>query len=49
MPKIVKGGPFGFFENPLCCKISKFGAIKIFEKKSLTTEKNPSKNTLKDS
>ena len=23
MSKIVKGGPFGLFENPVCCKISK--------------------------
>ena len=23
MPKIVKGGPFGLFENPISCKISK--------------------------
>ena len=21
--KIVKGGPFGLFESPVCCKISK--------------------------
>ena len=41
--KIVKGGPFRLFENPVCCKISKklkggpLGDIKkirkIFEKK----------------
>ena len=23
MPKNVKGGPFGIFEHPSCCKISK--------------------------
>ena len=23
MSKIVKGGPFGLFKNPVCCKISK--------------------------
>ena len=22
MSEIVKGGPFGLFENPVCCKIS---------------------------
>ena len=25
MPKIVKGGPMGISENPICCKISKIG------------------------
>ena len=39
MSKIVKGGPFGLFENPVCCKISKkieggpFGDIKKLSKK----------------
>ena len=39
VPKNVKGGPFGIFRHPLCCKISKqmkgrpFGAIQKFSKK----------------
>ena len=42
--KIVKGGPFGLFERPVCCKISKkIGGgpleTKKISKKSLTAEK----------
>ena len=37
--KIVKGGPFGLFEDPVCCKISK----KI-EGDPLETLKNFQKN-----
>ena len=42
--EIVNGGPFGLFETPVCCKISKkikrgpFGE-KNFRKKSLTLPK----------
>ena len=34
--KIVRGGPLGFFENPVCCKSSKKvrGDFKNFEKKT---------------
>ena len=37
MPKIVKEGPFGLFETPVCCKISKIeratlGGIKFSKK-----------------
>ena len=45
MPKKLKGGPFGIFQNPFCPKISKklkvgpFGEKKIFfEKKSHRAE-----------
>ena len=40
MPKIGNGGPFGNFEDPICCKISKevkeehFGNIKKLREKS---------------
>ena len=51
VPKNVKGGPFGIFGHPLCCKISKqtkgrpFGAIQKISKKH-SAEKNPQvKNT----
>ena len=43
VPKNVKGGRFGFFQHPICCKIEggPFGSIQKFSKKSLSTEKNP--------
>ena len=50
VPKNVKGGPFGIFRHPLCCKISKqmkgrpFGAIQKFSKKSrIVPEKSGAK------
>ena len=50
--KIVKGGPFGLVENPVCCKISKklkggpFEGKRIFEKKFAQCRKKLKEGTL---
>ena len=44
MPKIVKGGPFGLFKTPICCKtflklMGSLATLKNFHKKSHKSEK----------
>ena len=41
MPKVVKGGPLGLFENLICCKSKKLkGDLKYSEKKSNKAKKS---------